>query len=119
MILIPDRLPSLILLVSFWVPPAAIGCAAAWFFHRSAARVRSALPYVLLMSFVLLWSAAWFLFQINRMPPYIPGSTEDPTFAPPKAIAGLAIVAGVLVLPVSAIACVLAYRLTEKLRRQF
>ena len=117
MILIPDRLPSLVLLVGFWVPPAAIGCAAAWFFQRSAARVRSAPPYLLLMIFVLIWSAAWFLFQINRMPPYIPGSTEDPTFAPPKAIAGLAVVACALVLPVSAIVCVLAFRIAEKLRR--
>jgi len=117
-ILIPDRLPSLVLLVGFWVPPAVIGWAAAWFFHRAEARVRSALPYALLMIFVLMWSAAWFLFQVNRMPPYIPGSTEDPTFASPKAIAGLAIVAGALVLPVSAIACVLAFRLTEKLRPQ-
>jgi hypothetical protein len=105
MILIPDRFPSLVLLVAFWIPPALIGWAAADFFHRSAARVRAALSYALLTMFVLVWSAAWFLFQINRMPPYIPGSTEDPTFAPPQAVAGLAVVAGALVLPVSAIAC--------------
>jgi len=117
LILIPDRLPSLIVLVGFWIPPAAIGWAAAWFFRRNAVRVRATVPYALLMIFVLGWSAAWFLFQLNRMPPYIPGSTEDPTFAPPKAIAGLAIVATALVLPLSALACVLAFRWAERLRR--
>ena len=110
MILIPDRLPSLVLLVSFWIPPAVIGWAAAEFFHRSVVRVRAALPYALLTIFVLGWSAAWFLFQINRMPPYIPGSTEDPTFAPPQAIGWLAVVASALVLPGSLIACLLAFR---------
>ena len=111
----PDRLPSLVLLVGFWVPPAAIGGAAAWFLHRSAVRLRAALPYVLLMIFVLAWAAAWFLFQINRMPPYIPGSSKDPTFAPPKAVAGLAIVASTLLLPVSALACALALRICGRI----
>jgi hypothetical protein len=118
MILIPDRLPSLILLVGFWVPPAAIGSAAGWFFHRSAVRVHGALRYVLLTAFVLGWSALWFLFQLNRMPPYIPGSSEDPTFAPPRAVAGLAIVASVLVLPVSALACGLAFRICRKILKR-
>jgi hypothetical protein len=118
MILIPDRLPSLVLLVGFWIPPAAIGWAAAEFFYRSAARVRAALPYALLTTFVLGWSAAWFLFQLNRMPPYIPGSSKDPTFAPPKAVAGLAIVAGALVLPGSAIACLLAFRRRRRALRR-
>jgi len=45
------------------------------------------------------------------MPPYIPGASIDPTFAPPRAVAGLAIVAGALVLPGSAIACALAFYL--------
>ena len=112
--LIPDRLPSLILLVSFWVPPATFGWAAALFFHRSAAKVRAALPYLLLTTFALGWSAVWFLFQLNRMPPYIPGSTKDPTFAPPEAVAGLAVVSGALVFPVSLIACVLAYRVCSR-----
>ena len=115
MILIPDRLPSLILLVGFWVPPAAIGGAAAWFLHRSAVRLRAALLYVLLTIFVLVWTATWFLFQINRIPPYIPGSSEDPTFAPPKAVAGLAIVASALVLPVSAVACALTFRICKRI----
>ena len=105
MILIPDRLPSLVLLVGFWVPPAVIGWAAAEFFHRKAVRVHAALPYALLTLFALCWSAAWFLFQLNRMPPYIPGSSEDPTFAPPEAVAGLAVVASALVFPGSMIAC--------------
>ena len=118
MMLIPDRLPSLVLLVGFWVPPAAIGAAAAWLFHRSTARARAALPYILLTISVLAWSAAWFLFQINRMPPYIPGSTKDPTFAPPEAVAGLAVVASALVLPVSALACVLAFRIGNRILRR-
>ena len=118
MILIPDRLPSLVLLVGFWVPPAAIGGAAAWFFHRNAVRLRAALLYALLTAFVLCWSAAWFLFQLGRMPPYIPGASTDPTFAPPKAVAGLAIVASALVLPVSAVACALAFRICRRILRR-
>lgn len=65
--------------------------------------------YALLATFVLGYAAAWFLFNLGRMPPYIPGATIDPTFAPPKAIAGLAVVASALVLPGSALACVLAF----------
>jgi hypothetical protein len=118
MILIPDRLPSLVLLVGFWIPPAVIGWAAAGFFHRSTFRVRAALPYALLTAFILGWSAAWFLFQLSRMPPYIPGSSEDPRFAPPKAIAGLAVVASALVLPGSALACVLVFRRRRRALRR-
>ena len=117
MILIPDRLPSLVLLVGFWVPPAVIGWAAAEFLHRSAVRVLAAVPYLLLTTFLLAWSAAWFLFQLNRMPPYIPGASTDPTFAPPRAVAGLAVVASALVLPVSALACALAFRLRARMLR--
>ena len=116
--LIPDRLPSLVLLVGFWVPPAVVGHAAAGFVHRSTARVRPALSYTVLTIFALVWSATWFLFQLNRIPPYLPGATQDPTFAPPEAIAGLAVVASALVLPVSLIACVLAFRShARRLRR--
>jgi len=118
MILIPDRLPSLVLLIGFWIPPAAVGWAAAEFFRRSAPRVRAALPYALLTIFVLGWSAAWFLFQLNRMPPYIPGSSKDPTFAPPEAVRGLAVVASALVLPGSAIACWLAFRIRRRALRR-
>jgi biotin transporter BioY len=107
---IPDRLPSLVLLVGFWIAPAAIGWAAAEFAHRNAARIRAALIYAGLMTFVIGWSAAWFLFQLHRMPPYIPGATLDPTYASPQAVAGLAVVAIVLVVPVSAVACALAFR---------
>ena len=116
--LIPDRLPSLVLLVGFWIPPAAFGWVVAEFLLRSAVRIRAALFYALLSFCVLGWSAAWFLFQLNRMPPYIPGSTEDPTFAPPKAVAGLAIVAGAMVLPGSAVACLLAFRLRGRMLRR-
>jgi len=106
----PDRLPSLIVLVAFWIPPAVVGHAAAALVQRSVARVRPALIYTALTIFVLAWAAAWFLFNLRRMPPYIPGATQDPTFAPPEAVVGLAVVASALVLPVSAIACVLAFR---------
>jgi hypothetical protein len=118
MILIPDRLPSLVLLVGFWIPPAAIGWAAAWLFHRNSIRVRAALRYGLLAAFALGWSAAWFLFQLGRMPPYIPGASTDPTFAPPRAVAGLAIVASVLVLPVSALACALTFRIGVRMLKR-
>ena len=106
----PDRLPSLVLLVGFWVAPAVAGWVAAGVAHKSSPRARAILKYALLTTFVLAWSALWFFFQIHRMPPYIPGATRDPTFAPPEAVAGLAVVASALVLPVSAIACALAYR---------
>jgi hypothetical protein len=106
----PDRLPSLVLLVGFWIPPAVAGWTAARFAHRSTHRRRAGPAYALLATFVVAWSAAWFLFQLNRMPPYIPGSSHDPTYAPPEAVAGLAVVASALVLPGSAIACALAFR---------
>ena len=106
----PDRLPSLVLLVGFWIPPAVAGRAAADLVHRSTTRIRPALLYTALAIFVLGWSLAWFLFHLSRMPPYIPGATQDPTYAPPEAVAGLAVVASALVLPGSLIACVLAFR---------
>ena len=114
----PDRLPSLVLLVGFWIPPAAAGLALAEFAHRSAKRVRPALMYAGLTTVALAWAAAWFLFQIHRMPPYIPGaSPHDPTYAAPEAVAGLAVVATALVLPISAVACVLAFRRRDRLLR--
>jgi len=106
----PDRLPSLVLLVGFWIPPAVVGRAAADLVHRSPTRVRPALVYTVLAILTLGWSAAWFLFNLSRMPPYVPGATQDPTYAPPEAVAGLAVVASALVLPGSAIACLLAFR---------
>lgn len=106
----PDRLPSLVLLVGFWIPPAVVGFAAADLVHRSTTRVRPALIYTGLAIFALGWSAAWFLFNLSRMPPYVPGATRDPTYAPPEAVAGLAVVASALVLPGSVIACVWAFR---------
>lgn len=107
---LPDRLPSLILLVGFWVPAAVAGWAAASYAHRPARAVRAPILYAVLAAFVLAWSAAWFLVQIDRMPPYIPGATHDPREAPPRAITGLALVAAAVVLPGSALACGLAFR---------
>jgi hypothetical protein len=100
----PDRLPSLIVLVGFWVPPAVAGWVAA---GSLTGRRRTT---ALLATFVVAYAVAWFFFNLGRMPPYIPGATTDPTFAPPKAVVGLAVVAGALVLPGSALACVLAFR---------
>ena len=114
----PDRLPSLVLLVGFWIPPAVVGFAAADLIYRSTTRVRPALIYTLLAIFALGWSAAWFLFQLDRIPPYVPGATMDPTYAPPEAVAGLAVVASALVLPGSLIACMLAFRIRERLLRR-
>ena len=105
--LIPDRLPSLIVLVGFWIPPAVAGWMAAGSLLRSS---RRAVIYAMLAIFVLGYAAAWFFFNLGRMPPYIPGATTDPTFAPPRAVKGLAVVACALVLPGSALACVLAFR---------
>ena len=107
----PDRLPSLIVLVGFWVPPAMAGWAAAESIHRSARRDRPRVTVAILAAFVLAYALAWFLFNLDRMPPYIPGATPDPTFPPsPKAVAGLAVVTAALVLPGSALACALAFR---------
>ena len=114
----PDRLPSLVLLVGFWIPPVIVGRAAADLVHRSSTPVRPAVIYSALTAFVLAWSAAWFLFNLGRMPPYIPGATMDPTYAPPEAVAGLAVVASAFVLPVSAIACVWAFRSRARSLRQ-
>lgn len=116
-LLLPDRLPSLIVLVGFWIPPAVAGWVAAGFLQRSTKRYRAAVTYAVLATFVLGYAAAWFLFNLSRMPPYLPGTTQDPTYAPPEAVAGLAVVASALVLPGSAIACVLAFRVARKLRR--
>lgn len=115
--MIPDRLPSLIVLVGFWVPPAVAGWVAARIVQRGAGRVRAIVTYLVLATFVLVYAAAWFFFNLGRMPPYIPGATIDPTFAPPRAVAGLAMVASLLVLPGSALASLLAFRSYGWLRR--
>ena len=104
----PDRLPSLIVLVGFWIPPVVAGWVAAGSLERSPKRERAI--RVALATFVLGYAAAWFLFNVERMPPYIPGATTDPTFAPPRAVAWLAVVTCALVLPGSALACALAFR---------
>ena len=117
-LLLPDRLPSLIVLVGFWVPPAVAGWVVAEFLRRSAKRYHAAVTFAVLATFVLCYAAAWFLFNVGRMPPYIPGATIDPTFAPPKAVAGLAVVTCALVLPGSALACALAFRCRGRMLRR-
>ena len=118
---IPDRLPSLIVLVGFWIPPAVAGWVAAGSLLRSATREgatreRATRTYAWLAIFVLGYAAAWFTFNLGRMPPYIPGATTDPTFAPPRAVAALAVVAGALILPGSALACAWAFRRRGRMR---
>jgi biotin transporter BioY len=116
-LLLPDRLPSLIVLVGFWIPPAVAGWIAAGSFQRSTRRYR-AVTFAVLATFVLGYAAAWFVFNLGRMPPYIPGAVIDPTIASPKAIAGLAVVTSALVLPGSALACALGYRLRGRMPRR-
>ena len=106
----PDRLPSLVVLVGFWIPPAVAGWVAAGFLQRSTKRDRAMVTYAALATFVLGYAAAWFLFNLGRMPPYIPGALPDPTIATPRAVTGLAVVVSALVLPGSALACALAFR---------
>jgi hypothetical protein len=106
----PDRLPSLIVLAGFWIPPAIAGWVAAGSLQRGATRDRVRVTYAALATVILAYAAAWFLYNLGRMPPYIPGASRDPTFAPPQAVAGLAVVASALVLPGSALACALAFR---------
>lgn len=117
-LLLPDRLPSLIVLVGFWIPPAVAGWVAAGFLQRSTMRRRAAVTFAVLATFVLGYATAWFLFNLDRMPPYIPGATTDPTFAPPKAVAALAVVTSALVLPGSALACAVAFRLRARVSRR-
>ena len=114
----PDRLPSLIVLVGFWIPPAVAGWMAAGSLHGSSKQNRATLTYALLAIFVLGYAAAWFLFNLGRMPPYIPGASTDPTFAPPEAVSGLAVFTSALVLPGSALACALAFRLRGRMLRR-
>jgi hypothetical protein len=117
-LLLPDRLPSLIVLVGFWIPPAVAGWVAAGSLRRSTKGSRATVTCAVLATFVLAYAAAWFLFNLGRMPPYIPGATTDPTFAPPEAVAGLAVVTCALVLPGSALAYALAFRLRGRMLRR-
>jgi hypothetical protein len=115
----PDRLPSLIVLVAFWVPPALAGWMAAGSPLRSSARGRVTPTHVALGAFVLLYSAGWYLLNLGAMPPYIPGATPDPGFGPPppQAVAGLTTLTLALILPGSAIACAVAIRLRRAFER--
>lgn len=110
MLLLPDRLPSLIVLVGFWVPPAVAGWVAAEFLQRNTKPVSSRWTVIMLAAFVLGYATVWFFFNVGRMPPYIPGALIDPTIATPQAVAWLAVVASGLILPGSALVCALVYR---------
>jgi hypothetical protein len=112
----PDRLLSLVVLVGCWVPPAAAGWAAARRAERRPAPVPAARLYASLTAFALAWATVWFLINLYAMPPYIPGASKDPLYRPPQAIVWLAVVAGALVLPLSALAWMIAYR--ARMRRR-
>jgi hypothetical protein len=107
----PDRLPSLVLLVGCWVPAAIAGRAAADYIRRNTPRVRPAQVHAVLAAFVLASSAAWYFINLSAMPPYIPGATLDPTYASPEATRALAIFTLAVVLPVTAVACLVAFRM--------
>ena len=107
----PDRLPSLIVLVGFWVPPALAGWAAARSIRRPASRPRT--TYNARTAFILAYAVAWFLFNLGAIPPYIPGATMDPKFVPEGAVGWLALLSGGLILPGSALACAAAFRLAR------
>jgi len=113
----PDRLPSLIVLVGFWVPPAVAGWVAAGRLQRAARPDRITQTHAMLAIVVVVYAVAWFYFNLGRMPPYIPGAVMDPTIATPRAVRWLAVVAGVLVLPGSALACALAFRRRRRIAR--
>jgi hypothetical protein len=110
----PDRLPSLILLVGCWVPAALAGRVAAEIVQRGAKKVRPGAVYTGLASFILASTALWFLINRGALPPYVPGATMDPTFAPPESVRWLAAFSAIVILPVSAIACALAFRLSTR-----
>lgn len=109
-LLLPDRLPSLIVLAGFWIPPAAAGWLMARSLSRGGQSNSTTVTSAILATFVLAYTGAWFLFNLSRMPPYIPGASTDPTFAPPQAVRWLAIVTSTVVLPGSALACAVAFR---------
>jgi hypothetical protein len=58
-LLLPDRLPSLIVLVGFWIPPAVAGGVAAEYLQRSETRYRATVIFAVLAIFVLGYVAAW------------------------------------------------------------
>src|SRR5690349_10240842 len=107
----PDRLPSLIVLVAVWVPPAMVGWVAAGSVLRSPSPERVKRTAVVLGGLVVAYVAAWFVFNLGAMPPYIPGSVPtDPRIAPPRAVVSLAVFTTVVVLPICAAACALSFR---------
>jgi hypothetical protein len=65
--------------------------------------------YAVLAVAVSAWVGTWYLFNRAAIPPYIPGATRDPSYAPPEVVRGLVIFTGAVILPISAIACGLAF----------
>src|SRR4051812_37745195 len=98
-----------VFLVGFWIPPAVV-----W---AGGGRVRSSKHHSCPPRADVRWAdhlrprVVCGLVSLPA-PPHaaVPGASHDPTYAPPEAVARLAVVATALVLPRSAIACVLAFR---------
>ena len=72
--MIPDRLPSLIVLVGFWIPPAVAGWVAAGLLQRGAGRVRAIVTYLVLAIFVLVYGRRGFSSTVVASALVLPGS---------------------------------------------
>jgi hypothetical protein len=112
---VPDRLPSLVSLVAFWVPPALVGWAAAGHLLTTGKLHRTTITRVTLAVIVVGYAVAWFFYSLRRMPPYIPGAVTDPAVSTPESTTWLAVLTAALILPGSAVACGLAFR--RRMRR--
>lgn len=112
----PDRLPSLIVLAGFWVPPTVAGWVAGGSLPKGGTADRGRLNLAF-AAFGVAYAAAWFLYNLGRMPPYIPGATMDPTIASPRAVRWLAAVTIGLILPLSILACAHAFRRRSRMLR--
>lgn len=110
----PDRLPSLLVLVAFWIPPAIAGWTAAGLLRRDAPSRQALVTFTALTGLMVAYAGAWFAYNVGRMPPYIPGAVFDPTIATPQAVAGLVTFTAALILPGSLLACALAFWLRRR-----
>jgi hypothetical protein len=98
----------LALLLLFWVPPATIGRLAA--LHLTQRLPRVLLVRVLLPLLVLGWAASWFLLLVASLPPYESRGPGDPQDAPAMLVMSLLVIASMIVLPGSAIACWVSFQ---------
>ncbi len=109
--LLPERLPSPILLLGFWIPPALGGWALAAGIQRRSHQPRIWQRLLLLTLIAAACAGLWFLVNVGRMPPYIPGALPDPSVATPRAIGWLALMTAAIILPGSLIAGLATFRI--------